>query len=139
MRVWWPAIAAAVAAAAVLAVSACAGGTGPDVPPGTFAAPVSSSITIRFVRGDQPVTLDVLSYALTVDGKPCGSDSVLSAGVEALTIEWPPAGYPTECARAGVSITFAARVSEQPNAPREVSTQFPFDGQDVTVDLQIPP
>ena len=130
---------AMIAAAVVLmmTLAACGGGGGSSGTPDTFSDPFPSVITVRFLRGGEPVTLDVLSYALTVDGEFCGSDVVGAAGVSEISVEWPPAGFPASCLRVGAEVEFACRISEEGGSSRELSARFLWGGQDITVDLNL--
>jgi hypothetical protein len=130
-----------VVALAATLTAACGGDSGgqpsPPVTPETLAQPFSASITVHFVRGGEPATLDVLSYAITADGAFCGSDVMRNPGVTEITFDWPPPGWPTPCLRVGAALEVALRVSEAEGASRDVTRRFVWDGQDMSVDLDL--
>jgi len=135
---------AALAAATVL-LAACGGAGGSsqspsDGPSGNeqLAQPLSAKLTFRFLRAGQPVTLDILTYAFTVDGESCGSDVSGKRAVAEIVVEWPPAGYPTTCLRIGGRLEGAFRVSEDGGATTtDLYARFAWDGKDAAVDVDV--
>ena len=139
------ALLAALAAATVLLFAACGGGGGPSRSPSAgpsgdeqLAQPFSAKLTFRFLRGGQPVTLDVLTHAFSVDGEPCGSDVSGKSGVAEIIADWPPAGFNSPCLRIGGRLEGAFRVSEDGGATtKDLFARFAWDGKDAVVDVDV--
>jgi hypothetical protein len=137
---------AALAVTAALLLAACGGAGGssgspsPSLPvkPEQLAQPFSAKLTFRFLRGGQPVTLDVLTYAFTVDGEPCGSDASGKSGTAEIIVDWPPAGFNSPCLRIGGRLEGAFRVSEDGGATtKDLFARFAWDGKDAVVDVDV--
>ncbi len=110
-------------------------------PPSPSAAPTStpyggptSTITIRFVRGGQPVTVSFLSFPklISADGVPCPYPRIESQASE-FSLIWPIltlSGQPVQCQK-GPPTNLRFEFDG-------LSTEFVWIGSDVVIDIEVP-
>jgi hypothetical protein len=110
-------------------------GSPPASPSPTPYAGPNSTITIRFVRGGQPVTVSVLQFSprITADGIQCPVAATEFSGSQ-YSIPWPLIlipEFPIEC-RKGPPTTLKFEFGS-------LAAEFVWTGASLTVDIEVPP